>query len=113
MLHDVQLAVARIDRDGDRVADPSRKVLTLGLCLIPLAGVEAPDAGARLELRAWVHARDLELAVRALTGICSRTDIHIERSITPDREGLGPVTTGRKTRVYLLRFTRRCERSGG
>src|SRR5947209_667147 len=63
MLHDIQIAIAWIDRDRNRVANAAGEVLALSLGLVQLAGIEAPDAGACLELGAWIDTRNLELAI--------------------------------------------------
>src|SRR5688500_5620239 len=49
-------AIGRIDGDGDRVANPRCPALPVTLGLARAARVEAPDTGARLELRTRILA---------------------------------------------------------
>src|SRR5438105_126057 len=102
MLRYPEVAVVRIDRDADCVSNATGKVLSLRLGLVELACVEPPDAGAHLELGAWIHARYLELAIVPLTGIGSGTEIDVERAVTRNGEGLRAMAHGRQTGDHLL-----------
>src|SRR6185437_3655841 len=84
-----ELAVERADRDPDGVPDAARKVYGVGVRLIELARIPLPDAGAGVQLRAWILARRILRPVLLLTGIARRSDVDVKRPVLVDRERLG------------------------
>src|SRR6185312_3096879 len=84
-----ELAVERTDRDPHRVPYAAREVQRVGVRLAELARIPLPDAGAGVQLRAWILARRVLRSVLLLTGIGRRADVHVERAILVDRERLG------------------------
>src|SRR4051812_13151259 len=112
MLHHIEIAIARIDRDRDGIANAAREVLALGLGLVKLACVEAPDARPFLELGAGIGAWHLELAVGALAGVGLGSNVDVERTIASDRERLRAVAALGQSRDHLFGCACRGERAG-
>jgi hypothetical protein len=113
VLHDPQVAIVRVDGDRDRVADSARKVLTLGLRLIQLPCVEAPDSGARFELRTRIDTGGLELPIVTLAGVRPGANVDVERAVGGDRERLGGMSLRREPLHHHFRFARGRQRPGG
>src|SRR5439155_13965279 len=76
----IQIPIQRIAGQCNRVSQASREPTPVALALSQPVGVEIPNAGARVELGAWIVTRPLRLPIPLLTCVRGGADIEVKRS---------------------------------
>src|SRR5262249_7888750 len=112
VLGGVELA-ARRKRQPHGVADAARPVHAVALALVGAAGVEAPEARARLGPHARVLAGRAALAVGHLAGVGQRAQVHERPAAAVERDVFGGVPADGKHGDDGLRLARGRQPTGG
>ena len=74
--------------EADHLAQAGRVSFAVGLLLPGLVLVEPPDAAVLLEQRAGILPRHFRLAIRLLTGVRWRADVHVHAAAAVERHAL-------------------------
>ena len=100
-----------IDREALGIAYAGGKARGRRECLAGFVRVVAPNAPARLQLRAGVDARRFRRAVLSLAGVGRRGDIDVQGTVGSDRERMhGMIAAQRQSRHDRHRGTLRDDR---
>ena len=78
VLHAPDRAIVLVHGEGDDVTQPGREMMSIGLGLVELAGVEAPDPARGIEDRTRIAAGGARLPVVLLAGVRGRADVDVE-----------------------------------
>src|SRR5262245_22814509 len=79
---------AVVPGDARHLPQAGRVPLAVGLFLTELVLVEPPDASGRLEQGTWILPGDLRLAIRLLTHVRRRADVHVNAALAVEGKTL-------------------------